>query len=153
MLLSTKVLDARQYNTKTNIWADSTLRSWLRTTFYSRAFNYSEKQAIVSVSHKAAAGDTDTDTDTVFILSIPEIEQYLPSASSRMFAPTDYAVKQKVYTGANGNACWWTRTYAGVGLVYNIWSTGDKDKSANVTDSDGGILPAVWVDTALFSGL
>lgn len=154
LLLSTKVLDAMAFNTGgTNEWASSSLRKWMNDTFYYNAFGYSERKAIVQVSHKAGPQDTSNDRDYVFVLSMEEIKTYLPYAGDRMFGATTYAIGRGVYRGKNGLACWWTRTYFSKGIAYNIWSDGDMTHGDNVTSKDGGVLPAVWVDIDVYMGL
>lgn len=154
LLLSTKVLDAMAFNTGgTNEWANSSLRKWMNGTFYNNAFTYAERRAIYQIGHKAGSQDIYDDRDYVFVLSMEEIQTYLPYARDRMFEATAYAKNRGVYLGKNGLACWWTRTYFSKGIAYNIWSDGDMTHGDNVTSKDGGILPAVWVDIDIYMGL
>ena len=147
LILSTKVLDAMAFNSSgTNSWDVSSLRKWIQGSFINQAFSPAEKELIRIVSHKAGPLDTYPDQDTVFILSMDEIHQYLPGPSDRQIAATPYAKDRGVFLGANGLACWWTRTYFSKGTAYNIWSNGELDHGDNVTANDGGVLPAVWID-------
>ena len=147
LLLSTKVLDAMAFNTGgTNSWEDSSLRRWLQNSFYYDAFSNSERRAIETVSHKVKAQDPYPDNDTVFILSLGEIQKYLPYQSDRQFEASSYAISRKVFLGNNGLACWWTRSYLSKGIAYNIWSNGETEHGDNVTANDGGILPAVYLN-------
>ncbi len=147
LLVSTKVLDAMPFNSGgTNSWEDSSLRKWLAKDFYEGAFSVPEQRVIRKVSHKADPADKKPVTDTVFVLSRDEIRHLLPEQTDRQFDAAPFAVSKKVYRGANGKACWWTRTYYSKGVVYNIWSDGNMDHGSKVTDWDGGVLPAVWID-------
>ena len=154
LLVSTKVLDAMAFNNGgTNIWEDSSLRAWMQGTFYYDAFSNAERGAIEKATHKVKPQDPYPDTDTVFILSIDEIQKYLPAPSDRQFEATPYAISRSVFRGSNGLACWWTRSYYAKGKAYNIWSNGEMDHGDNVTANDGGILPAIYLNMKTWSNL
>lgn len=139
LVISRYALDCIQYNTKyTSVtWETCSLRTWLNNDFYNKAFSAEEKTNIVNgkvTADKNPEYGTNPGNDTmdnVFLLSIPEANQYFKDDSSRMCVPTDYAVKNGAYTGnkVDGRAlCWcWLR------------SPGSSSKFAAVVHSAGSV--------------
>ena len=84
LLLSKYILDCKSYNDiedKTT-WESSSLRVWLNTIFYTRAFSDTEKDVVLTVkntnsesSEYGASGGNDT-VDKVFCLSVDEVNKY-----------------------------------------------------------------------------
>ena len=78
-------------------WSTSTVRGWLNNGFYAVAFNADERGRIL-LSHLENAdnpefgtdGGEDTD-DRVFLLSIDELNEYLPVQEERVAEPTAFA--------------------------------------------------------------
>ncbi len=136
-------------------WEESTIRSFLNSSYYNSVFNESEKNMIVKSTIKndvwsdySAPNDGDTE-DKVFLLSFKEINEYFPSENERIAYEL---TEQKA-------ACWWTRTparleedrgeasqYAVMVGFQGMMYTPDSKYEANYTYDAGGIRPAIWVD-------
>ena len=161
LVISKYALDCVQYN-KQYIkvsWENCSLRGWLNNDFYNRAFTESDKQYIVSskvTAEKNVSYNTNPGNDTmdnVFLLSIAEVNEYFIDETSRICAPTDYAVKKgaisnRKYRGDSQESCmWWLRSPGSI--EYNA-----ADISLDgivleyghfVNDSDNSVRPCVWV--------
>ena len=161
LLISKYALDCIRYNTKDKsvTWETCSLRTWLNGDFYNKAFNAEEKRNIVLskvTADKNPSYSTDPGKDTddnVFLLSIPEVNNYLKDKASRMCAPTDYAVKNGAYTNnsdkVDGRAsCWWWLRSPGdnCGDAASVSNDGFVHLDGyNVTYSDRSVRPCVWV--------
>ena len=151
LLISKKGLAARPYNLHDRdvTWETCTLRTWLNNTFY-YSFSSSERDRIIEVRNInsnnrefGTKGGNSTD-DRVFLLSIDEVNQYMPYNSSRQCAPEDN-IKKKVNV-YGGKAAWWLRTpsyYNGGASV--IATDGRIDYNANVGNSSIMVRPAMWI--------
>lgn len=161
LVISKYALDCVQYN-KQYIkvsWENCSLRGWLNNDFYNRAFTESDKQYIVSskvIAEKNLSYNTNPGNDTmdnVFLLSIAEVNEYFIDETSRICAPTDYAVKNgaisnRRYKGDAQESCmWWLRSPGSI--EYNA-----ADISMNgavleyghfVNDSENSVRPCVWI--------
>ena len=111
ILISEKILECMPYNeTDTAVtWETCTLRKWLNTTFFDKAFSEKEK---IKMGYK---NNSDGNNEKEFFeyvsgLTNAECEMYLPKASDRQAVFTEYARAQlesgvhQVYL--NG---WWLR--------------------------------------------
>ena len=115
-------------------WRTSYLRAWLNTVFLGNAFNAAEYSLIRTADVKAEINprfrtEAGSDTrDKVYVLSISELEKYLPTNEDRVCAATNYAVVTRA-AGINqeGNCWYWTRC------------AGDGDKMTAVVLRDGSI--------------
>ena len=157
LLLSKYALDCRLYNDDyvDVTWATCDLRSWLNGEFYEAAFSAGE-QALVAESDLTnpdnegcgTSGGADTQ-DRVFLLSIDEVGQYLPTDEERVCLPTAQAVANGVWTNGDTGACdWWLRSpgndsrfAAGVYSVGSVRSSGWR-----VDFDDDAVRPALWVN-------
>lgn len=83
-------------------WEDCSLRRWLNEEFYSAAFSDTEKE-MITVTDLEEEGTQ----DRVFLLSVEEVEKYIPVKSDRWCDPTLYAVKQGAWQHDNTRRCWW----------------------------------------------
>ena len=78
-------------------WESCTLRTWLNTTFLEAAFDESEQNLILSSTVTADENpehgwSQGADTvDQLFLLSVLEVQKYMPSLSDRLCKPTPYA--------------------------------------------------------------
>ena len=129
VLLSKYALDCKPYNKDFAdvTWETCTLRTWLNEDFYNAAFSAQEQARIVPVMienednpYYGTTGGRPT-TDKVWLLSINEVTNrftsekvytYFTDDTSRMCAPTKYAVAQGAYQSSNYTvdgvgACWW----------------------------------------------
>ncbi|MGN1021291.1 MAG: DUF6273 domain-containing protein [Aristaeellaceae bacterium] len=138
LLLAEQVLDCRplNHNASQPEWSTSSLRAWLNGEFLQEAFVSSERNALLPepLNH-----------DNVFLLSIEEVEQYLPSTSQRVVLPTAYAMTQGVYTGDKISCPWWIRSYDIKHPVVVIGREGNFYLGDQCTDNRNGVRPAVWV--------
>lgn len=164
LVLSEKILSARAYHPAGGpvSWAESDIRAYLNGDFYSSAFTEEEKSRIIECEvENESNGKYGTDAgentvDRVFLLSIKEVEAYLPRSADR--------IAQNAETGET--LLWWLRT-PGKGREYaaDVSATGSIDQhgilvvDAGDNEStglsgmagdyassvDGGVRPAMWI--------
>ena len=133
-------------------WDTSSIRQWLNTTFLNYAFSKAQQQMILTEIVKAennpytSTAPGKSTYDKVFLLSVQEVEQYLPDLSSRECSPTENAKLQKAYVSGNGKAWWWLRS-PGMGKVYAAAVHGDgaisNDQALNKIVV--AVRPAMWI--------
>ena len=140
LLLSRYALDCQPFNTKQEsvTWETCTLRKWLNSNFYNRAFSAEEKKSILESNVSAemhSSGDPGNATrDQVFLLSLAEAEAYFASNEERRGAATDYAIQQGAISDddfiadGRGSTAWWLRT-----LIY------DSFRDAILVSEDGAL--------------
>lgn len=176
LLLSKDILALNTYNESYEpiTWEYCTLRSWLNSTFLSSAFTHEESTYIQDTTLANAdnpqfgtPGGNNT-SDRVFLLSIDEVQEYLPTPSSRIAQicltqdTIDMAAKevdQSLAFGGNlsfAEAKEQIATWNNKDFLWTLRSPGsDASNSANV-ESNGtlllsggsgfiGIRPAIWV--------
>lgn len=161
LAVSRYVLDCRLFDeeSKAVSWKDCDLRAWLNGYFFETAFSPDE-QALILTTLVSADNNPEYSTDPgevtedkVFLLSIPEVQQYFPDDESRICKPTAYAKARSDYTYPDPNTCcWWLRT-PGIGpscaaRVYSFGSFDYMGSIANCTNTvvRPGVRPAVWID-------
>ena len=162
LIVSRDVLDFKQYAESIKPydipWEDSELRSWLNGSFYSSAFNDSERAAIYSTTLKndpnpvyGTDGGAAT-TDNVFILSTAEAQRYFANDAQRRSCATAKARASSgdsaLYHDDFKSSYWWLRNpglfgYAAMFTHYNGAPVYDGMAGANTI---GGVRPAMWVD-------
>lgn len=159
LLVSRYCLDAVQYNSeKTNItWSNSSIHSWLNTTFFLDAFSFDEQVNVLftNVENKNNANSGtyggDATTDRIFLLSESEVEQYFKGNKISMIAKaTEYAQKQGVAVDskAKDNCDWWLRT---PGNASDKAMMVQKSGSMAINGSEvqlriNGVRPAMWLE-------
>ena len=158
LLLSAFGIDAKPYNEEYEdvTWETCTLRKWLNEDFLDAAFTEEEKKRICLTKVKnpdnpwyKTPGGNDTE-DRVFLLSIDEVRELLPTDVQRITAPTPYAKKQGTYVSREGNCWWWLRSlgcsadYAA--YVYREGGGYVSEIGNNVLRSDNAVCPALWID-------
>ncbi len=137
LAIAEKGLGCKPYNEEwcDITWADCTLRRWLNSEFYDKAFNEQERKHILQTSIVNNAGPKTE--DYIFLLSVDEAKSLFANDDERRAKPTEYAIKNGVYTNEvqlrsrsfNGFCVWWLRSRGGRG-----------DNAAFVGGvSDGGI--------------
>lgn len=168
LLISRYGLDAQPYN-KYNAsvtWETCTLRTWLNSTFYNKAFSSAEQVAILTTnvdnsksqcySGWNTSGGNNTQ-DKVFLLSYAEANKYFgemtPGSMKSRVAPTAYAIAQKAYT--------YYRCKTDDGIDSGMWwlrSTGCNQQEAAIVYINGNLVqsqinktnicvrPALWVN-------
>ena len=170
LLISRYGLDAQPYNKDyTSVtWETCTLRTWLNSTFYNKAFSSAEQAAILTTnvdnskyqcySGWSTNGGNNTQ-DKVFLLSYAEANKYFDvtydnsSNTKSRVAPTAYAIAQGAWTSSFDKTA--DRTYAG---CWWLRSPGYKENNAALVSADGSLTddnvsadsnsvrPALWVD-------
>lgn len=176
LLISRYALDTMPYNTNDSVvtWETCTLRKWLNSTFYNKAFSSGEQAAILTTrvdnskeqgySKWETSGSNDTQ-DKVFLLSYAEANKYFNikwwqedgsdnNMESRV-APTAYAAAkgaygystQKTADGATAADWWWLRSPASDDQngVLCVSSMGSLSLVRADADS-GSVRPALWVN-------
>ena len=139
-------------------WENCSLRKWLNADFINDAFSTDEQSKIQS-THVAADKNPKTDvdsgnptTDKVFLLSIAEVEKYLPSAEAKKAERLFDAV-----AGRNVFVPWWLRTTGASEGQFILVSDGPQKCATliniagsiiyggNSVNSPKGVRPAMWV--------
>lgn len=147
LVISDKVLDAKQYNNEINTtWEQCSLRKWLNDSFLNTAFSKKERVLIQSTTVSAdknpkySTNPGNATTDKVFLLSINEVYKYFNDFHARECALTAYAK-------AHGAALWWLRSpgsFYSAAFVYPTGALVYNGESVKV--SYGGVRPALWID-------
>ena len=114
LMLSRYTLDCKPFHEVEDwnvTWSECSLRSWLNGDFINSAFNEEERARIIPVTNTTVnAPDTQ---DSVFLLSLDELNTYLPDEESRIAEATEYTVEQGGRVSqTTGNTYWWLRTKA-----------------------------------------
>ncbi len=141
-IFSELILDVHKFDDNSNDYAASSIRSWLNSDFYNKAFTDKQKELIENTKLK----DISNVTDKVFLLSEEEIENTsygFYSDNDRCKKVTDYAKANHAYEYYNykKNGWYWLRTsYAsgacGVGYIGRVgWG--------NVSSVSCGVAPAL----------
>ena len=174
LLISRYGLDAQPYNKDyTSVtWETCTLRTWLNSTFYNKAFSSAEQAAILTTnvdnSKNQCYSGWDTNggnntQDKVFLLSYAEANKYFgveywqnngatDNVKSRV-APTAYAIAQGAYTYSfnktadRTDAGWWWLRSPGNNLNYAaLVNPFGSLFSSRVSGDSGSVRPALWVN-------
>ncbi len=138
-IFSELILDAHKFDDSSNDYAASSIRSWLNSDFYNKAFTDKQKELIENTTLK----DISNVTDKVFLLSEEEIENTsygFNSNNDRCKKVTDYAKANHAYEYKE-NGWYWLRTpsYAG---ACNVFYLGDVGWS-RVDNGSSGVAPAL----------
>ena len=157
LLLSRDLLEAMPYNYVQTpiVWESSSIRTWLNEAFYNDAFSSEEKSYISRNWNDNPANNAygtyggSRTFDDVFLLSMDELLMYFPSEASRKASPTAVARAHGAYGTADRNCAWWwlrspgqyTSCATSVNSIGVLLNTGPI-----VTDTTGGIRPAIWVN-------
>lgn len=162
LLLSEKCLDCKQYNESDEpcTWKTSSLRAWLNQYFLYEAFTSAEQEKIVSSSVPAdlnpdynSVYSGELTTDQLFLLSIQELERYLPSSDKRQAVPTQYALSEGAgfdHEIAGGPCWWWLRTPGeNNSCAADVRSGGAINyEGYKVTSKNFSVRPALWINIA-----
>lgn len=156
LLISKYALDCRAYHSfhAGPAWEDCELRSWLNNEFVNDAFTREQQMRILTTTvtaDKNPSYETDPGNDTedkVFLLSIDEVNKYMPLSGDRMCKATEYAIANGAYTRDGGNYMWWLRTPG-----HNRGCAAFVDYNCEIAEKGGGvhfvsfsIRPALWID-------
>ena len=158
--MADKNLDAKPFSTGNSIsWRSCTLRAWLNGTgedsFYGKAFNETEKDAIMTTSVENSGGPTE---DRIYLLyhnffSYSELRNqdygfiyYYGEHATRMAENTDYTRSQG---GETSDGKYWTRSSDswGAGVAYvNKDGKVIEDFGTSPTSTDVGVRPVLHID-------
>lgn len=153
LLITKELIDCVPYNlTNENVtWETASLRSWLNSVFISSSFSKIERSIILDTEVKGennekfkTNGGNDV-VDNVFILSISEIDKYLPFDNSRVCSATDYC-RTKLISKKEKTSCWWVRNSGRKqSKTVSVDWFGNFDHSLNCDDTYICIRPALWI--------
>ncbi len=152
LVISKFGLDCQQYNLSLGgvTWERCDLRKWLNDNFINAAFTADEKAVIPTVTveaHENPEYDTgagNATQDKVFLLSIPEADEYFRYRARRC-APTAYADYRGTWTWSS-RCGWWLRSPGRYGIHAAIVdSDGNFDFADTVSDCYA-VRPALWID-------
>lgn len=135
-------------------WEQSSLRSWLNSTFFVGAFSEVEQKHIMQTKvstlmydeyeHEVGYGMT---IDRIFLLSTEETESYFGEFLNAKTTP--YGLANGLTIDKNkGDVSWWLRTpstYGKDGWAYenSSYSLGQKKTQSY------GVRPAIWIDLGM----
>lgn len=140
------LLDAPYYN-----WENSFVRNWLNDIFYNDAFDADQQEMIASTVVTADYNPDFPSTyqgqntaDKVFLLSIKEIDRYMPGEDAKICTASIRAEQQQAYA-------YWLRTVAAPnGLFYTaclvMSETGDVISAGGIMELGLGVRPVIWVN-------
>ncbi len=161
LIISRYALDCKQYHSRYAIvdWENCSLRKWLNETFISKAFSADEQKMIpitVVTADKNPEYSTDPGNDTkdkVFLLSVIEVNKYLPSESTRRAIATKYAISQGA-SNPGGYCVWWLRSpgYDHTYAAEVLNGKGIKISYDSVDWKYVAVRPALWIslDSEIF---
>ena len=155
LLVSDKALDCQRYNESFDdvTWETCSLRKWLNTTFFNKAFS-TEEQAIIQSTNVSSDKNPEYSTnpgnatqDQVFLLSITEAYKYFSSDSARLCEPTDFAVANGAWESDRGNCEWWLRSPGyyqnSAASVNDFVDVGEY--GLTVDNNNLAVRPAIWI--------
>ena len=150
LLLSRCGLDAVTFHDTDEpvTWEDCTLRAWLNSQFWDKAFSDEEQARILTTSVVDDRDQEKVTEDKVYILNDDELEFYLEKSDQRRVHFTEYATAQGGHANRyNGTCWWWTRTIKGNGTtVSTIDGYGLFENFGSMaTDTSVSVAPAIWI--------
>ena len=149
LLLSRYGLDSVPYHSsrENTTWEACSLKEWLNTTFLYTAFSEEERQRIIPTKNES---EVDSTADMVFLLSVEEIDRYIPTVKDRTCELTPYALAMNACertnsSGDNVAQWWWTRsldTSAGKAIFVNFEG---EYYPCYVENHTLAVRPAIWI--------
>ena len=137
LLLAEEILTQRPYHQRyiDVSWSRCSLRKWLNQELIREAFTFEERTRILNTrlenkanpKYQTNAGDKTV--DKLYLLSLQELETYLPRREDRRLD------------------CWWWLRSPGCNLLTaaSVYEDGSVyDTGINVHYTDGGVRPAMW---------
>ena len=144
LVISRYGLDAKRFDSSSNVWANSEIRKWLNGDFYNNVFSEDEKK-VINFSNLLDVGTS----DNVFLLSKKEAEKYFANEDARKCKATDYAKKNGAWVNSsNGYSYWWLRSpYPYIdNLVYYVNGDGNFSLYHGVDYGLSLARPALWIN-------
>ena len=169
MILSELMLDSQQYDydgSRSNNYANSTIRAWLNDTFYNTAFGELQQaiiettevdNSVYSTGYSSNPFACENTFDKVFLLSYRDVvnSSYGFSTSGnnsrgREKRGSDYCRAQGLHTYSNGNYgnYWWLRSpnYNYSYRARYVDGNGRLGGYNDVKDTYFGVVPALWIN-------
>ena len=155
LLITKDIFICRPYNESDDdtTWENCSLRKWLNTEFYDKAFLLEEKGLILTTDvvnngnteHNIPGGNNTK--DKVFILSVDEAKKYFGSESARQAVGTYDPVRAGLYVDDNGYSLWWLRTPGAQGRAAAYVDHLGQIKEGGIMNRYTyiGVRPAIWV--------
>lgn len=156
-LVSTKVLDVQQYDSSSNNYKNSGVRSWLNDTFYATAFSLGNSYIQnVEVDNSASTTISSNNSnacentyDNVYLLSYRDYvnASYFADNVSRCFKITDWVIANGMCViNNNENGLYWTRSptnlsSSNVSRVFNNGVIGNDTMNSTCN----GVCPAITI--------
>ena len=144
LLLSNNILFYAPYNAqRTSVtWETCSLRKFLNKDFYNRCFNSKERARIIDTT---LLTDRNITTDKIFLLSLSELEEYLPEERSRQCGDL---LSDSLFISQNPPMTrkqWWLRS-SGKNANYALRvGRGKVHPDGQSVDWDYGVRPALWI--------
>ncbi len=110
LVITEQILDCRPYHEERCdiTWEACTLRRWLNSEFYNKAFNAQEHKCILKTE---IVNDEGPNTeDYLFLLSVDEAKTLFANDIERNAKPTEYAIKRGVFFTDDSCSYWWLRS-------------------------------------------
>jgi len=137
-------------------WENCYMRQWLNSDFIAKAFTAQEQERIESTVLKnedhpvhGTEGGNDT-TDKVFLLSLSELETYLPEKESRQILPSAYMSAHGSLTSQGaGKYAWWFLRSPGINssAASNVYGSGVINEPGNdVNYATGAARAVMWLN-------
>ena len=125
MVIAEQGLDSKPYDDEKSdaAWAGSSLRRWLNSEFYERAFNERERECVLRTRIPNNAGPANE--DRVFLLSLDEAVSLFADDKARRAVPTEFVVMNNAYSSDDGFCCWWLRSPGGTGGIGGMAALAD----------------------------
>lgn len=118
VLASDKGIDCQIFDRNTNLWADSSIRTWMNETFYHTAFDQEEQTAIISNQDKVEIPYWPWPQDY-------GLAAYEKGSISYQAQASDFAHIMGAYVDEAGRCSWWLRKPGGYSYhVKAVESTG-----------------------------
>ena len=142
LVISCYGLEAKRFDSSSNVWANSEIRQWLNNEFYNQAFTDQEKKFIIS-SNLSDVGTT----DNMFLLSKGEAEKYFANDKARRCKASPY-LQHNLGGLARGDVDyrWWLRSPY---VFYDNYAFLVDDNGCDVicekVDCSWVVRPAMWI--------
>ncbi|MBR1454086.1 MAG: hypothetical protein IJ593_05535, partial [Lachnospiraceae bacterium] len=149
LLIADNILDSVPYHSalENTTWATSSIRSWLDTTFKTKAFT--ENQINSGIVNKTISTQFSADTtDQVFLLSRDDPDTYFSYAEEKIATASTYAKTINTnLTVVDGHSPWWLRSPGGSADRGTYIDEVGILRAGETVDSDFvGVRPVLYID-------
>lgn len=160
-LMSEKILDTHIFDTQTEEWASSSMRTWIQQTLYPTIFTPSHQTYIVSkaldnqtTGYSSAPSFTNT-VDDMFLLSYDDASNtaygfgnFTQTIPNRLGLVTDYALAKGALASTTHLGPWWLRSN-GINLFEMntvILNNGMGEAMIEKHQEGYGVRPSIWIE-------